>query len=122
MRRSQILLLVAGFVALVGCQGSTSTPPKSAPSLKTGRGPSADADPEVKEALAKLSPEDRKLAEAQKNCAVSGEPLGSMGTPIKLMLNGEPAFICCKSCQKRAEADPSATLKKVAELKTAAAK
>ena len=106
--------LVAGFVALAGCQGSPATPPKSTPQ------PSAEGDREVKAALAKLSPEDRQLAEAQKTCPVSGEPLGSMGTPDKLTLNGEPVFICCKSCQKAAESDPAATLKKVTDLKSAA--
>lgn len=107
--------IVAGFVALAGCQGSTPTSPaKSTPS------PSAEGDPEVRAALAKLPPEDRQLAEAQKTCPVSGEPLGSMGTPIKLTLNGESAFICCKSCRKKAESDPAAMLKKVAELKSAA--
>src|SRR5437763_13254005 len=114
MRRSR-LALVVGLVALVGCQGGTPVAPtKAAPS------PSTEGDSEVKAALAKLSPEDRQLAEAQKDCPVSGEPLGSMGTPIKLPLSGEPAFICCKSCQKKAEADPAGTLKKVADLKTAA--
>src|SRR5438874_13063784 len=117
MRRCQIAL-VAAFVALLGCQGSSSPPTKSSP--PTPPAPSAEDQAEVKAALAKLSPEDRKLAEAQKTCPVSGEPLGSMGTPIKLTLNGEPAFICCKSCQKKAEADPAGTLKKVADLKAAA--
>src|SRR5688572_20914631 len=109
MRRTHVVL-VAGLLALAGCQGGTPTsPPKTAPA------PSAGEDAEVTAALAKLSPEDRKLAEAQKNCVVTGEPLGSMGTPVKLTLSGEPAFICCKSCQKKAEADPAATLRKVAE-------
>lgn len=117
MRRS-LSGLVLGLVVLVGCQGGSS----SAPLPKVTPQPSAGEDAEVKAALAKLSPEDRKLAEEQKTCPVSNEPLGSMGTPIKLTLSGEPAFICCKSCQKRAEADPAKTLKKVAELKTAAAK
>ena len=111
--------ITAGFVALVGCQGSTSAPPSKA-GPPTPPTQTAEEQADIKAALAKLSPEDRTLAEAQKTCPVSNEPLGSMGTPIKLTLSGETAFICCKSCQKKAESDPAGTLKKVAELKSAA--
>ena len=68
-------------------------------------------------ALAKLSPADRTLAEAQALCPVADEPLGSMGVPIKLSVKGQPVFICCKGCKKDAEKDADETLKKVAELK-----
>src|SRR5262249_3435145 len=53
----------------------------------------------IKANLAKLSPEDRKAAEAQKWCAIETEnELGAMGTPIKVVLKGEPVFLCCKMC------------------------
>ncbi len=48
--------------------------------------------------LAKLSPEDRALAEKQKTCPVSDEPLGSMGVPIKTQVDGKDVFVCCKGC------------------------
>jgi hypothetical protein len=67
--------------------------------------------------FAKLNEEDRSLAEAQGYCAVSGEPLGSMGPPLKLMVNDQPAFVCCKGCEKKAMSHPDQTLAKVAELK-----
>ncbi len=61
--------------------------------------------------LARLSPADRMLAEAQRYCVVrDGNELGSMGTPVKLMLEGEPVFVCCAGCKKAATADPKATL------------
>jgi hypothetical protein len=62
--------------------------------------------------LAKLSPEDRKLAEDQGYCAVSSEPLGSMGAPIKMMIEDQPVFICCKGCEGTVESDPTAALAK----------
>jgi Cu/Ag efflux protein CusF len=71
----------------------------------------------IQEALSKLVPEDRKLAEQQHLCPISNEPLGSRDVPVKLMIRGEPVFICCESCQKKAEADPDATLKKAIALK-----
>jgi hypothetical protein len=54
---------------------------------------------EVAEALAKLTPEDRAAAERQKNCPVTHEPLGSMGVPPKVAVNGRDVFICCKGCE-----------------------
>ena len=74
----------------------------------------------VAAALAKLSPEDRQLAEEQRFCAVEEENLlGSMGKPVKLTIEGQPVFLCCAGCQDSAKADPKKTLAKVKELKSA---
>jgi hypothetical protein len=67
--------------------------------------------------LAKLSEEDRQLAEVQKLCPISGEPLGAMGVPLKLTSKDQPVFLCCKGCQTEALADAEKTLAKVNELK-----
>jgi hypothetical protein len=42
---------------------------------------------------------------------------GSMGVPVKIMVKGQPAFLCCKGCQETALADPDKTSAKVEELK-----
>lgn len=74
----------------------------------------------VLESLAKLSPEDRKLAEEQKYCAVlTKNLLGSMGVPEKVTINGQPVFLCCDGCETRAKAHADRTLAKVQELKAA---
>ena len=53
----------------------------------------------IAKALAKLSPADRAAAEKQKFCALLPKSeLGSMGSPIKLMRDGQPLFLCCESC------------------------
>jgi hypothetical protein len=72
----------------------------------------AELEATIKENLAKLSPEDRKLAEAQRFCAVEGEEsrLGSMDVPIKLMIKDKPVFICCGGCKKQALAEADKTL------------
>jgi hypothetical protein len=76
----------------------------------------------IKANLAKLSPEDRKLAEEQKWCAIENDSLlGAMGTPVKVMIKDQPVFLCCKSCVKSAKKDPDKTLEKVKELKAKAA-
>ena len=78
---------------------------------------------EVATALAKLSKSDQAIAMAQRTCVVlEGNRLGSMGTPIKVMIEGQPVFLCCEGCKKKALANPKATLSKAAKLKSDAAK
>lgn len=68
--------------------------------------------------LAKLSTEDLKLAVAQGSCPIrEAVPLGGMGVPVKIMLNGQPVLLCCKECIKDAQANPNKTLAKVKERK-----
>ncbi|MDB5309959.1 MAG: hypothetical protein JWO38_4161 [Gemmataceae bacterium] len=56
--------------------------------------------------LDKLSPADRKAAEAQKFCAVQDTiRLGSMGTPVKVTVNGKDVFLCCEGCRDAALKD-----------------
>jgi uncharacterized protein (TIGR03000 family) len=84
--------------------------------------PAAASEAKVRDNLAKLSAEDRKLVEAQKFCAVEEDArLGEMGVPFKVMVKDQPVFLCCKMCAKEAQADPDKTLAKVKELKAKAA-
>ena len=61
----------------------------------------------VAAALEGLSAEDRKLVEAQQICPVTEMKLGSMGTPIKVDVNGRPVFICCEGCREGLLEEPS---------------
>jgi Cu(I)/Ag(I) efflux system membrane fusion protein len=93
-------------------------PVESAPSAKPAAVPDAammdKKEARIQAALAKLPEADRKLAESQKFCPViETSRLGSMGAPIKLMLDGQPVFICCEGCREEALANPQATLAKV---------
>ena len=112
------LALLAAFVA-TGCNANKGQPQPAAPSGQT-QAASGQTD-DVAAERAKLSPEDRALAEAQEWCVVSSdERLGSMGPPLKLDIKGQPVFVCCKGCKRKAEADPDRTLAKVRELKAKA--
>jgi Cu(I)/Ag(I) efflux system membrane fusion protein len=72
----------------------------------------------VRENLARLSAEDRRLAKAQGYCPVQQEnQLGSMGVPFKVMVKGRPVFLCCDGCQAEARAHPGQTLATVERLK-----
>jgi hypothetical protein len=67
--------------------------------------------------LAKLPANERGLAETQRFCVVMGKsPLGSMGAPVKLMIEGKPVFLCCEGCRDEALANPKETLTRVTEL------
>lgn len=57
------------------------------------------ATPEILAALAKLTEEDRALAEEQRICPVTEALLGSMGVPPKVDVNGRTVFICCEGCR-----------------------
>jgi uncharacterized protein (TIGR03000 family) len=75
----------------------------------------------VQASLAKLSTEDRKLAEKQGFCAVQNTVrLGAMGAPVKVTVQGQPVFLCCAACQDRAQSNVQKTLETANGLKTKA--
>lgn len=115
-----VLALSLGSSFVIGC-GETSTPaPAKSPSGAAANSTSTD-DPKIAEAIAKLPEEERALAAAQKFCAVEDKSrLGSMGKPHKILVEGQPVFLCCAGCEEEALKDPQATLAKVEKLKQAA--
>ena len=109
--------LLLAMIVVAGCTNSKDKPQADAP---PGQAKVAKTD-DVAAERAKLSPADRALVEAQEWCVIStDERLGSMGTPLKLDIKGQPVFVCCKGCKKEAESDPDKTLAKVEELKAKA--
>jgi hypothetical protein len=105
--------------------GSTPLPPTTrtepihmGPSVM-GNMPAAGSpqDAKIRANMAKLSPEDRKLAEAQLFCAIDHEsPLGSMGPVLKVMCKGKPVFLCCRGCEKEAQQNPDQALRMLDHL------
>ena len=98
--------VLLGLLAAAGCEEGVPGVPR------------ASAEKSEKEkALAPLAPEDRKLAEAQKVCPITGEALGEMGTPVKVSVNGQAVFLCCDGCKKKALDNPDKTLAAVEKAK-----
>ena len=62
---------------------------------------------------APASSDDEKLIARQKICPVTDEPLGSMGRPVKLIVDGRPVFICCKGCEGELRSDAKKYMAKV---------
>ena len=97
-------LVVALLLIASGCANNATPPP--------------DKEDKIKAALNKLDPADRKLAAEQKYCAVETEKrLGSMGKPVKVMVENQPVFLCCEGCAKTAQKDAKKTLSTVERLK-----
>src|SRR4051812_6570392 len=90
------------FLLLAGCgQREAAEKPKE-PVSEADR--QAARQEKIEAARAKLSAEDRALVDAQDYCAVMTEQkLGGMGVPLKVMVKGQPVFVCCKGCASGAE-------------------
>jgi hypothetical protein len=66
------------------------------------------SSPSVRE----LAPDDRALAERQKVCPVTKKPLGSMGTPKRIVVSGQMVLLCCDGCEDALRRDPARYLTK----------
>jgi hypothetical protein len=96
--------------------------PRPVPSPSPASSPGEKREAKVRANLAKLSAEDRRLAEEQNFCPVEPDNLlGSMGPPVILDIKGQKVFLCCPACKDDALADQDQTLAKVRELKAKAA-
>lgn len=62
------------------------------------------ADPETY--FAKLAAEGVELENTQKTCPVSGETLGEMGEPHRILYQGRTVKFCCPACEKEFRKDP----------------
>ncbi len=111
-RLAAIVVLLPFFLS--GCQERAAAPQAASTTTSTD----ADEEAQIRQNLAQLSPEDRKLAQAQKFCAIEGDNrLGAMGKPVKIVMAGEPVFLCCKGCSQDAQKHPAQTLARVRELR-----
>jgi len=105
----------------LGCPAQTSVAPtggsKPQPSAGGGGGDMSADDHSKGPAL---SDEDKALVAAQRLCPVTEEDLmadADMGGPVKIDVNGEAVFLCCKACEKKVRGNEEAILAKVAEFK-----
>jgi uncharacterized protein (TIGR02231 family) len=91
--------------------GSFGVVPTPTTPASVMRGMTPAETTKIKTELAKLTPEDRRVAEAQVFCAIDQDsPLGSTGPILKEMIKGQPVFLCCKGCVAEARSHPDETL------------
>ena len=123
VRKSAVLFILPAVLAaaLIGCGGNTN-PAKETKQDSAAKDAMAAKPAGAKESeddtsgLKLLDEADRKLAEQQKVCPVSGSLLGSMEKPHKMTVKGRVIFLCCKDCEDAVNKDPDGTLKKVDAL------
>jgi hypothetical protein len=75
------------------------------------------ANPSV--ALASLDQSDQAGIARQRVCPVTGDELGSMGDPIKVLVGGQPLYLCCKGCLAKVQSTPEAYLLKAGQASQA---
>ncbi len=68
------------------------------------------AKPQV--TLAALGQSDQAGIARQRVCPVTGAALDSMGGPVKVLVGGQPLYLCCKGCLGKVQSDPEAYLAK----------
>jgi Cu(I)/Ag(I) efflux system membrane fusion protein len=95
--------------------GSTSAPAATRADGDDARASSPQASDKVQANLAKLPEADRKLAVAQGVCPISGLPLGSMGVPETMTVQGRVLFVCCEGCRDQVNQDPQAALSRLGD-------
>jgi membrane fusion protein, copper/silver efflux system len=87
---------------------------RAATSLATERKTAAGEAPDsASDPLRGLTPDDRALVERQATCPVSGQPLGSMGAPKRVVVSGRIVYLCCAACEPRLLKQPEAYLPKL---------
>jgi len=95
------------WICCDGCEsGLRANPDKYIAILDKAASVQAEEAKKIAEAMEGLSVEDRKLAESQNLCPVANYPLGSMGTPIKVDVDGQLVFICCNGCRESLLKEP----------------
>ncbi len=104
------LSLLGLAVWFSGCsrEGGPAAPPAASQSSTASQDDPAPG-------LKKLDEADRKLAEKQKFCPVSGALLGSMDKPVKVVVQGRTVFLCCPDCEDELRAHTDKYLKKLAK-------
>ena len=101
----------AGFA---GCTGENAPePPGTLESEMDGVRTTEVAIPEEMSGISKLPESEQAAALEQEICPVSEKPLGSMGKPIKVAVDGQEVFVCCEGCVDMVKESPDEYLAKL---------
>jgi YHS domain-containing protein len=99
------------YLCCKGCIKKIQAEPAKYLAMVYGNGTQASAQPAAtttaKITVSTSTQADAAAIAAQKTCPVMDEPLGGMGTPIKVMVGDKPIYLCCKGCIKKIQAEPA---------------
>lgn len=99
-----VLALSLGMLPLLSAQEPTRPPAQAAPAA-----PAAPSQAELDAAAIAQQKPSYPLS----ICAVSGEPLDSMGGPLDLVANGRLVRVCCKGCTRAVTTNPADAIAKI---------
>ena len=108
-----VAVTLVGAAVLLGCSSQDVSQPATGPMSSSDWETGLDKD--VVAGLSQLSADDRMAALAQKVCPVTDEPLGSMGKPPRLTVEGREVFLCCENCEDEIRKEPAKYLAKLSE-------
>lgn len=95
--------LLFAATAFMGCSSPSTSKPAGGNQVSDDW--KAGLDEDVVTALTKLSDGERTAALAQRTCPVTDKPLGSMGKPPKVTVDGRDVFLCCEGCEEELKND-----------------
>jgi hypothetical protein len=107
------LFVVGAAVSIGGCSKDAATEPAADRDATQDAAQTAAVDEAEDDVFAGLPEADRIAAMAQKTCPVTDEALGSMGTPIKLTIEGRDVYLCCDGCVEELQKDPAKYIAKL---------
>lgn len=74
--------------------------------------PSQPAPPQRNITVNYAAAADQPAIQAQRVCPVMNQPLGEHGIPIKIIVDGQPVFVCCQGCVGQVQQNPEQYLLK----------
>jgi YHS domain-containing protein len=135
-RRMAVAAVIVGTTVAIGCKGGggfagrknsenaarSNGPALGSPakhSASRNETPPLQSPENVAAFTSRASVSPTRESNPQLTCPVDGKSLGAEGTPSTVTLKGEPVFVCCQACAKKAQKDPDKYLAK-ARRETAA--
>lgn len=102
MKKCERTLMLGAVVLLTGIVGCAST---------SGRGPAR------RQSLAPHQDDHGGIAEhaEQRVCPVTGAELSDVEAPVKVVIGGQPLYLCCKDCLAEVQRAPEAYLRKASQ-------
>ena len=107
-------IMVGGKALFVCCAGCSSKV-RSSPDQYFTKVYSAKGE-QVRPGVFTATLADAAAIGAQKICLVLDEPLGGIGVPMKVDVNGKAVYICCAACSKKLAAFPDEYLAKLTQM------
>jgi len=96
------------------CRGERANDPAvSVAAVRPAVPPVSHGDPVASNTPSQASSVAQARYGGQKTCPVTGDELGSMGSPIPVTVQGQTIYVCCRGCVAKVQRDPDSFLRKV---------